>query len=903
MLGSSSRFTAALAILLALGLPHAAGAQDLGRVVGRVLDAETGRGLVGAQVAVQGSAIGTLSGMEGRFILTGAPAGSRTLVVSYLGYASKHVIGVEIRAGAATSLDVALDPAAVAVEGITVSAERERGTTSRLLDEQRRAPGVVSAISAEQISRSTDGDAGAALQRVSGVTVQDGRSVFVRGLGERYTSVSLNGARVPSAEPDRRVVALDLFPAGVLQTITTSKSFTPDFPGDFSGAMVNIRTREFPSRRQTTFSTSLGYNPDPAFRTLPFAPSAGGEWLALGTGARAMPDEVRATSAPSPGEETNRIVNAFRNAWTPQLGTALPSSSLGFSTGGNEMLGERSVGYLVSGTYSAGHEASLDQRRALASEYDYSGLAVRQSVLLGGLLNLGADVTRSTRLSLSSSYNRSADNEARRESGLYENHGSEIRIDRLRYVERMVRSTQLSLAQQITPRQRLDLSVTTSGVERHEPDRSEFVLLLDTQVPTWHSQEGAFRAFGGLTDRTLEGQADYRLELGSTSRPQVLRIGGLVRGSDREAWDEGYAIRTGDWTESDPRWQAPPEEFFDGRYAQGDARTFEIGTYNAGGSYALTDRMAAGYAMVELSPAPRLQVVAGARVEHSRLVVDFQSVLGERGRTDPAYTDLLPALLVNLDLTRSQKLRFSASRTLARPEYREVVPFAYREGLGEDQVQGNADLERTRVANLDTRWELYPRPGELVAVALFAKRFEGPIERRYLARSGTNTLSFENAERGQNLGVELEFMRGLGFASEVLSPFFLFANATVMRSNVVTGREGDAERPMVGQAPYVFNTGLTWTGNGGSRSGTLLYNVVGPRIVNARPSGSLVDDVVEQPRPSLDATLRFPVWTGVSAKLDLKNLLDSPYQELQGEVVRRAHRGGRSASFGLSWNW
>src|SRR5690606_5125352 len=127
-------------------------------------------------------------------------------------------------------------------------------------DEQRTAVGVVNAVTSEQISRSPDGDAAQAVQRVSGVTVRDGKYVFVRGLGERYTTTSLNGSRLPSPEPEKKVVPLDLFPSSLLEAITTSKTFTPDQPGDFSGGQVNLQTRSFPGSRMLQYSLGFGYN-------------------------------------------------------------------------------------------------------------------------------------------------------------------------------------------------------------------------------------------------------------------------------------------------------------------------------------------------------------------------------------------------------------------------------------------------------------------------------------------------------------------------------------------------------------------------------------------------------------------------------------------------------------------
>jgi outer membrane receptor for ferrienterochelin and colicin len=897
----TTRFGALTQTLLGLMLvawAAPAAAQDTGRIIGRVVDAQSGAGLTNVTVEVVGTNIGVLSGFDGRFAINNAPAGAVSLRAQSIGYGAKTVTGVTVRAGGAIEQNISLDPAAVELTAIEVTASAERGSLNRALDAQRNAVGVVNAISAEQISRSPDGDAAAAVQRVSGVTVQDGKYVFVRGLGERYTTTSLNGARIPSPEPERKMVPLDLFPAGLLQQITTAKTFTPNLPGDFSGAQVDIQTREYPGMRQLSMSVSQGMNTAVTGRMLPMAPRAGGEWLAAATGPRALPDIVRDTRRPQPGLQTNLMVDAMRNAWSVEERRGMQSSSLGASLGGTDALFGQDIGYLVSGTYSLADEANVDAYRQSLDGDRYSGTTGRQSVLAGGLLNLSTLIGTHSRMSLNNSYNRSADNEARIESGFYENHGTSIQIERLRYVERMVRSHQLQLQHQLTRSQRFDWSVSASAVSRQEPDRSEYVTWLDPEVPIWYNQEGAFRAYGGLEENAFEGSAEYRLELGTN---RTIRVGGNYRTVDRDAYDTGFALRTREWSPDDPRWQLAPEQIFDGRFTQNGERLFEMGIFNAGGNYQAKDRQLAGFGMVEWSLTPRISVIGGARVEQSDLEVFYQDVLGTEGVAAPSYTDVLPALAVNIDLTQSQKLRLSASQTLARPEYREVAPICYRTGLGEEQRCGNPELKRTLIQNYDVRWEHYPSAGELLSIGLFAKRFDAPIEPRYQGRSGTNSLWFENAAHAVNYGVELEARRNLGFVTERLEALSAFANVTLMKSEVTTAQEGDAKRAMSGQAPYVVNTGLTWAEPGRSTSATVLFNVVGERIINARPSGQTVLDMVEQPRPSLDVSLRFPLLRGVKGKLDLKNLLDSPYEVRQGELQRAYYRSGRGASLGLSW--
>jgi hypothetical protein len=238
--------------------------------------------------------------VEGRFQIDRLPPGAQSIQVLLIGYAPRTVTGIEVSEGGLARIEVNMERQALALDGITVSAEVERGSAVSLLSEQRSSQSLVNAISAEQISRSPDGDAAAAVKRVSGVTVQDGKYVFVRGLGERYTTSSLNGTRIPSPEPERKIVPLDLFPSGLLQSITTTKTFTPDQPGDFSGGNVDIRTPSFPGGPRGASASPPG-----GMRRPPGGGSSGprrrGEWLASPRGPGALPAAPRTTRARHPG--------------------------------------------------------------------------------------------------------------------------------------------------------------------------------------------------------------------------------------------------------------------------------------------------------------------------------------------------------------------------------------------------------------------------------------------------------------------------------------------------------------------------------------------------------------------------------------------------------------------------
>ena len=912
-------------LLLSLTAPVTARAQapTTGRIVGRVLDAASGSGLTDAGIQVVGTTIGTMSVVDGRFTIVNVPAGTVTIMVRRIGYAPKTITGLYLDAGKTLQQDVSLAQASVQLTAQVVTAESERGSVNEALNTQKSAINVVSSITAEQIAKSPDGDAAQAVGRVSGVSVMDGKYVFVRGLGDRYTQTSLNGARIPSPEPEKKVVPLDLFPTGLLQTITTVKTFTPDQPGDFAGASVDIQTREFPAQRTWAMSTSTGASDAVLGRRVTMPGRVNGDLFATGAGARALPGFIQrfgnfANSFPGQSDY-NRMVSEFRNSWTPRGQEGGLNGSTSISVGGNDpVLGQR-IGYLVSGTYAYSQEAKLDQVRALAiaqtgstpSEVDrYEGSTGRSSVLWGGLANFSTLLGARTRVALNNTYNRTMDSEARTERGLSENIGIPFAIARQRYVERSVRSTQLLLQADLTANQKVEISLSASGVTRAEPDRSEFVQAIFTDpgtgaemAPQWFSSsnEGAVRSFSNLTENAWEGRGHYRLQFGEAGRTLAVKVGGLGRHASRDANSASYSISASGIAQAVRELSA--ERIFDGRYTAPSDNVFRVTPIGVGGTYTASDYLAAGFAMVEKEFGPRWQLIGGARVEYSDVLVTAEPTIGATSSTNPVFTDVLPAFALTFRPSASVNFRLSASQTVSRPEYRELAPIQYREVIGFDNVLGNADLQRALIQNFDVRWEWYMGAGEVVSIAAFAKRFTDPIERVYRGSSGTRIITFVNAAGADNYGVELEGRKSLDFVSDRLANFSLSANATIMQSQIRLGAQANAvtnsNRAMVGQAPYMFNTGLTWASNSGASSATLLYNVVGARITEA---GEVpLPDVRELERHMVDISVRIPLGERFSGRIDAKNLLDAPYRLVQGPVTRESYRMGRGYSFGLSW--
>ena len=884
-----------------------------GRIVGRVTDATTGDPIPGAQVAIDGTTITGRSDLSGRYTLMNVPAGRHAVAVRVIGYAAKTISGVDVQAGAAVSLDVVLAATAIQVAAVEVTAEVERGSVSRTLETQRNATQIVSTISEEQIKKSPDSDASQVVQRVSGVTVQDGKYVYVRGLGERYTTTSLNNARIPSPEPEKKIVPLDLFPSSLLQSIVTSKTFTPEQPGDFSGAQVDLRTREFPTDRVFTLSASSGWNDAATFRDVLAAPRSGGEWLGFAASQRALPPDARAAGnlTGTNQDDINSIIASFRDVWMPWTETAKPNASFSASLGGEDIVANRPLGYIASFSYNESQEIRHNEERATPT---YGGvpdsvLAVDRSrgatgqigVLWGGLVNLTSRGEASS-VSLNNTYTRSADNQAIRHLAYKEEFERVFDAVRLAYVERTVRSNQLRGEHLLGNRHSLNWALTSSGVRRNEPDRSDLRYETDSTsgqiAPSaWFGlQRSAVRTFSDLKEDAFEGSTAFGLALGSPSLPWRVKVGGTYRYTTRASDTRAYDITNLNLTDAERR--AAPEQLLADANAMDSA--FFLQADAVIGRYDATDHLGAGFAQVEVPLSQRVQLIGGARVEHWALDMTTAIPSGITA-TSRRNTDVLPALTVNMRLNTAHVFRVSASQTLARPEYREMSPSGYRDFIGGLDVYGNETLRRTLIQNVDVRWEWYPNAGELISLGAFAKHFDEPIEKVIVGTTGSTALSYVNADGGSNFGIEVELRKNLVTLSRLLAPFTVFANATVMRSRIQPGSTTltNADRAMVGQSPYVVNAGLGYTSTGGGLSATALYNVVGRRVSEAGAGG--ITDAYEEARSMFDVSIQAALPGALVMKFDGRNLLDSPVHITQGSLTRLRYSTGRVFTLGFTW--
>lgn len=901
-----------------------------GAVWGVVTDTEFNETLVEAPVLVIGTKFETITDVEGRFRLELAP-GTYSLRITYELHKSARIDGVVVAPGQIIRLDTKLEPDETATDVFEVVEEADKTSLEGMILARKKATVVGDSVGRAEISKSADRNAAQAAQRVVGATVVGGRFVYVRGLGERYTNALLNGALLPSPEPDRAAVPLDLFPTGVLNSLTIAKTFTPDVPGDFAGGSVRIETREIPTKPLFEIGAGLGYNTNTTFRERLTHRGGDLDWLGIDDGTRKLPDEVprdhqlvssgpdnEVLDTPEDLERIGERVNSYMSA--TRSGT-LPNHSLSLIAGNGWDLGnDRKFGALGSFSYSRGFSVRRNEiirnfggdvadPRGFSVSRDYVGTTGNENVNWGGFGSLTYRFSARHEISLIGLRSTLADNRTQYVKGFHKDRFSDIWATRLTFVTRALNLGLLS-GEHRFPKlggAEFDWNLSLSAASRYEPDRRDSVWSRGDDSPDYlftETPESGRHFFSDQVERQYGGGVDWTQPLGGND--DKLKTGGLVSLRDRNF--EARSLRFG----RTPRRPGYPNPVAPAPCGGNDidacnddlflpdniGPTLEISDVpNPGAAYDAFLNVYSVYLMADLGLSGDVRAVLGQRVEHTFQVIDPYDPFGQGTEAERArirQTDLLPAITAIWSPTQKTKLRGSVTKTVARPQLLELAPFTYEDYFGGRLKSGYKDLKMTSITNVDMRLEYFPTLRDVLAFSLFYKTFEDPIEPVIIGDS----VSFRNASGAKLIGVELEARRNLESVAEALKDFSVVTNLTLAQSRVEI-RDTEAldltnmSRPLVNQAPWVFNFALDYTLEKTGTSARLLYNVVGPRIAEVGSGG--LDDVYEHSRNQLDLTVQQEVLESLKFKLEAKNLLNS-------EVLLTQGCGGRGV-FGSTWHF
>lgn len=916
---------AALAGLLAVSLVAPTVAQATGaagaeqqrvRVTGEVRDESNAITLPGVPVEFVGTGQTVFTDVDGRYSVE-LPPGSYEMKVTLDGY-QERTVTIDVTPGVRPpDINVGLSMNRFS-ETVTVTADAPRdaltSTAEMQIIERKNAQVITDNLGGQEMSQNGDGDAAAAMQRVTGLSVVDNQYVFVRGLGERYSNTTLNGSVIPTTEPDKKVVPLDLFPAGLLNSVSVTKSYTPDRSAEFAGGLVEIMPLKFPRQTVLDFSWGFGSNSITTGDDVPSYAGSGSDWRGFDDGTRDLPGALPNRKILRGGIYTpdvgflqasgdlERFGESFANTWNLGTRSAKANQSGGATFGGR--MGK--VGLLLS--YNQSYKEQFSEERqvfyrteaggALSPFSDYDFQYATRNANMGGVGNVAVQFSPNQRVSFENFYTHTGKDEARAYEGFNSDINTNIRNQRLFWVEEELLTTGVSGEHFFNglSNSRIDWRATRSMAARDEPDLREVLYEENAGefVLSDQSQSG-LRMFNTLDDDTTDVSANWSLLSTMNSLPVQMKFGAQ------------YIERTRDFTSRRFRFipisfsgldvTADPESFYT---PANIGPNFELKEETRPtDTYAAEQQTTAFYAMTDFALTTRARLVGGVRIERFDQHVDTFDLFnldGEIIRASIEETDVFPGVNFVYAVGSNQNLRVSFSQTVNRPEFRELAPFEFTDVVGGRASVGNPNLERALIQNYDVRYEVFPGAEDVLAVSFFHKRFDDPIERIVEPTAQLRT-SFTNADSATNSGIELE-------ARKRLTPNFLLgANYTWVDSSIeltaaAAQVQTSLERPLAGQSKNLFN--LLAEARTGALTARLLYNFFGERISDVGSLG--IPDILQDGRGTLDVVVGYRVFDRLNVRFTADNLTDEDYEFRQGGEIQRIYRLGRTfaINFGFS---
>ncbi len=819
-----------------------------GAISGTVFD-EDGFPMLGASVVIEGTSVGAQTDfIEGKYQFKADP-GTYNIVATYVGYTDQVVEGIVVAANETTILDITFgeDSGVELALDVTVTAQAiERGEVA-VMKLRQNSDKVQDVISSQEIQRLGAGTAAAALTKVTGTTVVDGKYVYVRGLGDRYSATTINGLQIPSIDPYRNSAQLDLIPTNILDNIVASKTFTPDMPGDFTGGSVNIKIKALPERFTWGVSASASYNEQSNFRN-DFLTYNGGGRTALGYNdgtldlpAVANDPNIRAVNGLSStassvarrdqatAQAVDDVANAFGNGFTIFNKSTGPDYSFSGNIGNQFNLGTMPLGVFASLSVSRDFSQYKDGIRGnylnpgagsttLQEVFNLNDNKSVESGKVGGMFGLTLRPSSSNNISFYTLYSHQGflegrilqgSNESLSAAGTPENY---YRSQASTFLERELIDYVLQGDHTLPKLGNVKIEWTANYVDskQNEPDLrfAEFVQNQGFYSIAISRFQPPSRYYRDLADQTYQGSLDLTVPvLQSKSRGNAIKFGGAYRKKNRDFNERAFNYdRAGGISLTDAGGD------FDVYFGTANLGTLEtpgsnntIGAFvfentNLANSYIGTAEVSSAYAMMTYEITPRLKAIFGLRAENTQILVESDVVFNEQERPAPDQrriddntanidtTNFMPALNLVYKVGESSNFRASFTQTVARPNMREVAPFGAFGFLGEPPVFGNPDLRLTSIDNYDLRYEVFPNAGEVLAVSAFYKRFRDPIVTTFRL-SGTQQFTWTNSESADLYGLELEFRKRLGFLSSALSNFSVSSNFALIDSKQLIDEE------------------------------------------------------------------------------------------------------------------
>ncbi len=876
LLSNSNGMKSVLLFIISLGFSFTSFAQK-GKIEGKVADAKTGQPLSGVSVVNKATKKGSASDVEGRYTLSTEGAQKVSLVFTYNGV-TQQIDDIEIVDGQVTTQDVALVLREKTEESVVIRAPStaRKETAASLLSFQKNNTALSSGLGADFIKRTPDKNTGEVLRRVSGTSIQDNKFVIVRGLSDRYNAAFINGAALPSSEPDKKAFSFDVIPSTLIDNIIINKTATPDITGEFAGGLIQIQTKDIPAKNSVTVGVSLGFNTQSVFKDFVSNDRASTEAFGFSKGRGlqgSYPTKFQDYDRLSVDEQLNVSKSFNDRAYDEVNSKAGPIQQYNLTVANVEKFKNGSAfGSILGLTYRKSKllfNASKTFYQSGATgqtDFDYLDSQNKYSVNAGAIANF-AWTYKKSKIAFKNLFNQLLEDNYYNRTGNSNNINQDIRLKSSVLNQRSLYAAQLEGSHGLNFKNiKLNWNLNFSLNDKSQPDLrvQTYTRLISTNDAFSLNVRGnnTNRFFSNLTDKSYGYNASATLPFQVGKFNQILKVGGAatVRLRDFRAVILGFKEPT-----NLSLLTLPFNQIFNSENFRTDGFRFTTDLQQPSDKYYGVSALSAGYVMFDNKFAEKVRLVWGARAEYFEQFLKSNERGTEKAQVvDSKKLDILPSVNLTISPNKQTNIRLAASRTVARPEFREIAPFRFFDFEQLASTEGNDTLKRGSINNYDVRYEFYPKAGEVMSLGVFYKGFTDPIELLLNeASNGSNRLyRFTNASKANLFGIEAEIRKSLSFLNGGkedgwLKNLYFNANASFILSKVTLGginpttgeKNPPVNRPLQGQSPYLINAGFQYDGAKGTNL-SLLYNRIGQRLILV--GNETIDNFFEKPRDLVD---------------------------------------------------
>ncbi len=866
-------------------------------IKGTIIDEKTGQTIPGATVSIKGTNKSDITDSEGNFLIR-VNAGNYDLKISCLSYESKEVTEIAVSKDDVNFVSIALTSKTNQLDEVVIkSTKAKQESVKGLLTMQKNSANVSDGISAETIKRTPDKNTSDVLKRISGASIQDNRFVIIRGLNDRYNFALINGAPLPSSEPDRKAFSFDIFPSNMLDNIMITKTASPDLPGEFSGGVVQINTKSVPDKDFQSVTIGSGYNTITTFKNERSYKGGSTDWLGYDNGTRALPSTIPSTEIMQSSNHALpnlQVAQSFQSDWSINDAKFKPNSTFQYSIGKHYDFGKRKIGML----FSLSHTITNNYNQVTRNDYtspanlnaSYSDTNYSQQILTGALGNFSLKFNENNTITFKNILSLNSNDLVVERVGQADVTNTFVTNSNVRwFTSNKIYSGQLNGEHYFTkPKIKILWNGYYSNIQRAIPNLRRNSYTADTDPGSTYpnqpilniatneagSNNYAGAMFFSENKETINGgriDISKKFMIGENSTNE-LKVGAFIQNRNRTFYSRTFYYKLFDPSNTQPGLLFQPEStvFNTANMSTTGFSIFE--QTQDKDSYDANSKLNASYVMLD-NRYNKFRLVWGVRLEDytQTLSTKYQNI-----ELNNRQQDILPSANLIFSISKEQNLRLSYSKTLNRPEFRELAPFAFYDFTTQFLTEGNPDLKIAKIQNIDLRYEIYPGKGQLFSFSYFRKNFINPIE---LKQTNNKNIKYVNADNAVNSGVEFEFRTLLSSifkyeGAAFLDDLTLFSNIAIIKSRVDISsfNEKEKARPMQGQSPFVFNAGLQYINKENGWALSTNINRVGNRIAISGNDNN--PSIWEKARTFLDMQISKSFKKNkIEIKLNIQNLL------------------------------